>query len=92
MTNLDQIRALENESGMTWKTFKQWKDDGYSIKAGAKGYEIEGWGCKRDYSKSKRGRKYFYRKKIYVFSEEDILNYKKDTNCEEFHELDLLLD
>lgn len=39
-----------------------------------------------------RGRKYFYRKKIYVFSEEDILNYKKDTNCEEFHELDLLLD
>lgn len=54
-------------------TYKGWKDRGFQVQKGEKSVAfLDGRGTAKDYSKSKRGRRYFYDKKIHLFSSDQV--------------------
>lgn len=82
MTNNNAViefnrQAREAGAIEEYDTYAGWQARGFQVRKGAKSCAVlEGRGCheERDYSKSKRGRKvrYFYDRKIYLFSSKDL--------------------
>lgn len=73
MTNKELIQEArrilqETEPEKDLDTYKGWQERGYQVQKGEKStISLEGRGTAKDYSKSKKGRRYFYDKKIYLF-------------------------
>lgn len=73
MTNKELIQEArrilqETEPEKDLDTYKGWQERGFQVQKGEKSImSLEGRGTAKDYSKSKRGRRYFYDKKIYLF-------------------------
>ena len=73
MTNQELIREArrvfqETDPEKDLDTYQGWRGRGYQVQKGEKSImTLEGRGTAKDYSKSKRGRRYFYDKNIYLF-------------------------
>lgn len=84
MSNVDLIKLFNDnakkEGDMcVYDTYNGWLARGYQVQKGQKSVaRIDGRGCKTDYSKSKKGKKYFYDKVLYLFDNTQVRNESGD--------------
>lgn len=84
MSNVDLIKLFNDnarkEGDMSvYDTYNGWLARGFQVQKGEKSVaRIDGRGCKTDYSKSKKGKKYYFDKVLYLFDNTQVRNESGD--------------